>query len=109
MERIELKRLAKNAIDHEDWEQLNKLVLKLKESLQPVERVGYRESDYTTYKGFQIWGTGKSWTIETTELNPDSKEFWKFRNEQEDFKTMAQAKKWIKEEGIQLIEDLKKK
>ena len=72
-----------------------------------AERVGYRESDYTTYKGFTIWGTGKSWTIETDEFSPESKEFWAFRNEQEDFKTMAQAKKWIRDEGIKLIEDLK--
>ena len=75
-----------------------------------MARVNYREEMNHHYKGFQIWGTGTSWNCEAECFEPDgetSKQFWAIRNEQPELKTMAQAKKWINQEGIKLIEKLK--
>jgi hypothetical protein len=55
------------------------------------------------YKGFTIWSPNETGWIAEPEWSEVAIENYKHK-EKKNFKTIAQAKKWIREEGVKLQE-----
>lgn len=66
-------------------------------------RRNYRESDQHKYKGFMMWGTGKTWICEPLNISTDEQLFWDIKNSQPELCTLKQAKKWIDDEGSKML------